>query len=123
MPQVGATAVSGNFAALTAVWASLQRVLSGLALAFVSAVTLGSLAFYFEIFGKLTLPPSRSWPRSPQSPGSPWLSSLWRRYRAAIFVVFISVVFTLTLGTVNNMQNVDQSISTLLASWAQVGAR
>jgi NitT/TauT family transport system permease protein len=27
---------------------------------------------------------------------------------AAIFVVFISVVFTLTLGTVNNMHNIDQ---------------
>ena len=27
---------------------------------------------------------------------------------AAIFVVFISVVFTLTLGTVNNMHNVEQ---------------
>jgi len=109
MPQVGATAVSGNFAALTAVWASLQRVLSGLALAFVSAVTLGSLAFYFEIFGKLTLPTITLL--------APIASVAWIPLaivafgvgdRAAIFVVFISVVFTLTLGTVNNMHNVDQ---------------
>ncbi len=109
MPQVGATAVSGKFAALTAVWASLQRVLSGLALAFVSAVTLGSLAFYFEIFGKLTLPTITLL--------APIASVAWIPLaivafgvgdRAAIFVVFISVVFTLTLGTVNNMHNVDQ---------------
>jgi NitT/TauT family transport system permease protein len=109
MPQVGATAASGNFAALTAIWASLQRVLSGLALAFVSAVTLGSLAFYFEIFGKLTLPTITLL--------APIASVAWIPLaifafgvgdRAAIFVVFISVVFTLTLGTVNNMHNVDQ---------------
>jgi len=109
MPQVGATAVDGHFAALTAIWASLQRVLSGLALAFVSAVTLGSLAFYFEIFGKLTLPTITLL--------APIASVAWIPLaifafgvgdRAAIFVVFISVVFTLTLGTVNNMQNVDQ---------------
>jgi NitT/TauT family transport system permease protein len=109
MSQVGATAVGGNFAALTATWASLQRVLSGLALAFVSAVTLGSLAFYFEIFGKLTLPTITLL--------APIASVAWIPLaifafgvgdRAAIFVVFISVVFTLTLGTVNNMHNVDQ---------------
>jgi len=56
MPQVGAEAVGSNFIALTAIWASLRRVLIGLALAFVCAVILGSLAFYFNIFGKLTLP-------------------------------------------------------------------
>lgn len=109
MPQVGATATSGNFAALTAIWASLQHVLSGLALAFVSAVTLGSLAFYFEIFGKLTLPTITLL--------APIASVAWIPLaifafgvgdRAAIFVVFSSVVFTLTLGTVNNMHNVDQ---------------
>ncbi len=80
-----------------------------LALAFVSAVTLGSLAFYFEIFGKLTLPTITLL--------APIASVAWIPLaivafgvgdRAAIFVVFISVVFTLTLGTVNNMHNVDQ---------------
>jgi ABC-type nitrate/sulfonate/bicarbonate transport system permease component len=109
MPQVGATASGGNFVALTAIWASLQRVLSGLALAFVSAVTLGSLAFYFDIFGKLTLPTITLL--------APIASVAWIPLaifafgvgdRAAIFIVFISVVFTLTLGTVNNMQHVDQ---------------
>ena len=44
MPQVGAAASSGNFIVLTVIWMSLQRVLLGLLLAFVIAVTLGSLA-------------------------------------------------------------------------------
>lgn len=109
MPQVGAKAVSGNFIVLTVIWMSLQRVLLGLALAFMSAVILGSLAFYFEIFGKLTLPTITLM--------APIASVAWIPLaifafgvgdRAAIFVVFVSVVFTLTLGTVNNMHHVDQ---------------
>jgi len=109
MPQVGAEAVGSNFIALTAIWASLRRVLIGLALAFVCAVILGSLAFYFNIFGKLTLPTVTLL--------APIASVAWIPLAifafgigdgAAIFVVFISVVFTLTLGTVNNMHNVEQ---------------
>jgi NitT/TauT family transport system permease protein len=109
MPQVGATASSGNLVVLTVIWMSLQRVLIGLLLAFVSAVILGSLAFYFEIFGKLTLPTITLL--------APIASVAWIPLAifacgvgdgAAIFVVFISIVFTLTLGTVNNMHNVDQ---------------
>jgi NitT/TauT family transport system permease protein len=109
MPQVGTAAVGSNFIALTAIWASLYRVLTGLVLAFICAVTLGSLAFYFEIFGKLTLPTVTLL--------APIASVAWIPLAifafgvgsgAAIFVVFISVVFTLTLGTVNNMQQVDQ---------------
>jgi ABC-type nitrate/sulfonate/bicarbonate transport system permease component len=109
MPQVGAETVSGNFVALTAIWASLRRVLIGLVLAFACALTLGSLAFYFNIFGKLTLPTVTLL--------APIASVAWIPLAifafgigdgAAIFVVFISIVFTLTLGTVNNMHNVDQ---------------
>lgn len=109
MPQVGAEAVGSNFIALTAIWASLRRVLIGLVLAFVCAVTLGSLAFYFNIFGKLTLPTVTLL--------APIASVAWIPLAifafgigdgAAIFVVFISVVFTLTLGTVNNTHNVEQ---------------
>jgi NitT/TauT family transport system permease protein len=109
MPQVGAEAVGSNFIALTAIWASLRRVLIGLVLAFVGAVTLGSLAFYFNIVGKLTLPTVTLL--------APIASVAWIPLAifafgigdgAAIFVVFISVVFTLTLGTVNNMHNVEQ---------------
>ena len=106
---VGTAAVGSNFIALTAIWASLYRVLTGLVLAFICAVTLGSLAFYFEIFGKLTLPTVTLL--------APIASVAWIPLAifafgvgsgAAIFVVFVSVVFTLTLGTVNNMQQVDQ---------------
>ena len=109
MPQVGAEALGSNFIALTAIWASLRRVLIGLVLAFACAVTLGSLAFYFHIFGKLTLPTVTLL--------APIASVAWIPLAifafgigdgAAIFVVFISVVFTLTLGTVNNMHNVEQ---------------
>jgi NitT/TauT family transport system permease protein len=109
MPQVGAEVVGSNFIALTAIWASLRRVLIGLMLAFVGAVTLGSLAFYFNIVGKLTLPTVTLL--------APIASVAWIPLAifvfgigdgAAIFVVFISVVFTLTLGTVNNMHNVEQ---------------
>ena len=75
MPQVGAEPVGSHFIALTAIWASLRRVLIGLVLAFVCAVTLGSLAFYFNIFGKLTLPTVTLLAPLPRSPGSRWPSS------------------------------------------------
>jgi ABC-type nitrate/sulfonate/bicarbonate transport system permease component len=109
MPQVGAEAVGSNFIALTAIWASLRRVLIGLVLAFVGAVTLGSLAFSFNIVGKLTLPTVTL--LAPIASGA-WIPLAIFAFGigdgAAIFVVFISVVFTLTLGTVNNMHNVEQ---------------
>jgi NitT/TauT family transport system permease protein len=109
MPQVGADSGEADFVAFTAIWASLQRVLIGLALAFVAAVVMGSLAFYFDIFGKLTLPTITLL--------APIASVAWIPLAifafgigdsAAVFVVFIGIVFTLTLGTVNNMHNVDQ---------------
>src|SRR6266478_6423883 len=56
VPRVGVRRVGANFVALTAIVASLQRVVSGLALAFVSALVMGSLAFYIKPIGKLTLP-------------------------------------------------------------------
>src|SRR5262245_16690665 len=56
VPRVGVRRVGANFVALTAIVASLQRVVIGLALAFVSALVVGSLAFYITTIGKLTLP-------------------------------------------------------------------
>jgi hypothetical protein len=56
LPQVGVRRIGANFVALTAIVASLQRVVLGLALAFVTALVMGSLAFYITIIGKLTLP-------------------------------------------------------------------
>jgi NitT/TauT family transport system permease protein len=109
MPQVGAEAVGSNFIALTAIWASLRRVLIGLVLAFVCAVTLGSLAFYFNIVGKLTLPTVTLLALIASVAWIPLaIFAFGIGDGAAIFVVFISVVFTLTLGTVNNMHNVEQ---------------
>jgi len=99
MPQVGADSDGADFVAFTAIWASLQRVLIGLALAFVAAVVMGSLAFYFDIFGKLTLPTITLL--------APIASVAWIPLAifafgigdgAAIFVVFISIVFTSVLS-------------------------
>src|SRR6266511_5365366 len=59
LPQVGARRIGANFVALTAIVASLQRVVIGLALAFVTALVMGSLAFYITTIGKLTLPTVR----------------------------------------------------------------
>jgi len=56
MPKVGVERTGANFVALTAIVASLERVLTGLALAFVAAVVTGGLAFYYDVFGKLSLP-------------------------------------------------------------------
>jgi NitT/TauT family transport system permease protein len=109
LPRVGVQRIGANFVALAAIAASLQRVLIGLALAFIGSLLIGSLAFYIEVFGKLTLPTVTLL--------APIASVAWIPLaifafgigdRAAIFVVFISVVFTLTLGTVNNMHHVDQ---------------
>jgi NitT/TauT family transport system permease protein len=69
----------------------------------------GQLAFYVNIFGKLTLP-TVTFARA-HCPVA-WIPLAIFAFGigdgAAIFVVFISVVFTLTLGTVNNMHNVEQ---------------
>jgi NitT/TauT family transport system permease protein len=56
LPRVGVQRIGANFVALTAIVASLQRVLIGLVLAFVASLLIGSLAFYVKIFGKLSLP-------------------------------------------------------------------
>src|SRR6202008_4179859 len=56
LPRVGVQRVGANFVALTAIVASLQRVVVGLALAFVTALVMGTLAFYITTIGKLTLP-------------------------------------------------------------------
>jgi NitT/TauT family transport system permease protein len=48
LPQIGVQRIGGNFVALTAIWASLVRIMSGLALAFVAAVLVGCVAFSFR---------------------------------------------------------------------------
>ena len=109
LPQFGARRVGANFVALTAIVASLRRVLGGLALAFVIALLTGSLAFYLGFFRKLTFPTIRL--LAPIAPVA-WIPFALVAFGlgdvTAIFVVFVGIVFTLTLATVNNMNNVDQ---------------
>jgi NitT/TauT family transport system permease protein len=109
LPRVGVQHVGANFVALTAIIASLQRVLIGLLLAFIASLLIGSFAFYIDVFGKLMLPAVTL--LAPIAPVA-WIPFALVAFGigdgAAIFVVFISVVFTLTLGTVNNMHNVEQ---------------
>src|SRR6266446_773397 len=109
LPQIGVQRIGGNFVALTAIWASLVRIMSGLALAFVAAVLVGSLAFSLRVFHKLTYPVITL--LAPIAPVV-WIPFALVAFGigdgAAIFVVFIGSIFTLTLGTVNHMRHVDQ---------------
>jgi NitT/TauT family transport system permease protein len=109
MPKVGVERTGANFVALTAIVASLERVLTGLALAFVVAVVTGGLAFYYDVFGKLSLPTITL--LAPIAPVA-WIPLAIVAFGigngAAIFVVFVGIYFTLTLATVKAMSNVDQ---------------
>jgi ABC-type nitrate/sulfonate/bicarbonate transport system permease component len=109
LPQVGVRRIGGNFVALTAIVASLRRVLAGLALAFVAALLTGSLAFYLKVFHKLTFPMLTL--LAPIAPVA-WIPFALVAFGigdgAAIFVVFVGIFFTLELATVQSMYNVEQ---------------
>lgn len=109
MPQVGVQRIGLHFAALTAIWASLRRVLIGLLVAFVAALITGSLAFYLTIFRNLTFPTITL--LAPVAPAA-WIPFAILAFGlgdgAAIFIVFVGIFFILTLATLNNMNNVDQ---------------
>lgn len=125
MPQIGVERTGANFVALTAIVATLKRVLAGLFLGFIAALTFGSLAAYFKIFGKLTLPVITL--LAPIAPVA-WIPLAILAFgigdRAAIFVVFIGIFFILSLATVNSINKVDQmyinTARVLGASRAQV---
>jgi NitT/TauT family transport system permease protein len=108
MPAVGVERTGANFVALTAIAASVQRVLVGLFLAFVAGVLTGTLAFYFEIVRKLTLPMVTL--LAPIAPVA-WIPLAIVAFGigdwSAIFVVFVGIYFTLTLATVKAMTNVE----------------
>jgi NitT/TauT family transport system permease protein len=110
MPQVGVERTGANFVALTAIVATLKRVLSGLFLGFTAALIFGSLAAYFKIFGKLTLPVMTL--LAPIAPVA-WIPLAILAFGigdgAAIFVVFIGIFFILSLATVSSIQKVDQT--------------
>jgi NitT/TauT family transport system permease protein len=109
MPQIGVERTGANFVALTAIVATLKRVLTGLFLGFFAALLFGCLAAYFKIFGKLTLPVITL--LAPIAPVA-WIPLAILAFgigdRAAIFVVFIGIFFILTLGTINSINKVDQ---------------
>ena len=108
MPAVGVERTGANFVALTAIAASVQRVLIGLFLAFVAGVLTGSVAFSFAIDRKLTLPTVTL--LAPIAPVA-WIPLAIVAFGvgdwSAIFVVFVGIYFTLTLATVKAMTNVD----------------
>jgi NitT/TauT family transport system permease protein len=110
MPQIGVERTGANFVALTAIVATLKRVLSGLVLGFIAALTFGALASYFKLFGKLTLPMVTL--LAPIAPVA-WIPLAILAFGigdgAAIFVVFIGIFFILSLATVNSIQKVDQT--------------
>src|SRR5262249_57681149 len=56
MPAVGVERTGANFVALTAIVASVQRVMIGLCLAFVAGVLTPGIALSFSIVRQLTLP-------------------------------------------------------------------
>jgi NitT/TauT family transport system permease protein len=108
-PRVGVERVGGNFVALSAIAATLKRIFIGLSISFVSALVIGCLAAYFKLFGKLVLPTITL--LAPIAPIA-WIPFAIVVFGigdpAAIFVVFIGLFFTLTLGTVNCIRNVEQ---------------
>jgi len=108
-PQIGVERTGGNFVLLTAIVATLKRVIAGLILGFIAAITVGGLACYFDLFGKLTLPVITL--LAPIAPIA-WIPFAIMAFGigdgAAIFVVFIGIFFLLTLATVNAVNNVNQ---------------
>jgi NitT/TauT family transport system permease protein len=109
LPRFGARRIGGNFVALTAIWASLRRIVAGLALAFLAALLVGSLAFSVRAFHKLTYPVITL--LAPIAPVA-WIPFALVAFGigdgAAIFVVFVGIFFVLELAAVNSMRNVDQ---------------
>ena len=108
-PKIGVERTGGNFVLLTAIVATLKRVVAGLVLGFIAAIGVGGLACYFDIFGKLTLPVITL--LAPIAPIA-WIPFAIMAFgigdNAAIFVVFIGIFFLLTLATVNAIKNVNQ---------------
>lgn len=108
-PRIGVARTGGNFVLLTAVVATLKRVMAGLVLGFIAAIGVGGLACYFDLFGKLTLPVITL--LAPIAPIA-WIPFAIMAFGigdgAAVFVVFIGIFFLLTLATVNAINNVDQ---------------
>jgi len=101
----------GNFWYVVAVMAwTCMRVILGLAIGFVGAVSVGIAIRYFPIFGKLTLPTLTL--LTPISPVA-WLPVAIFIFGIgnvpAIFLVFISVFFVIVLSTLSQIDSVPTS--------------
>jgi NitT/TauT family transport system permease protein len=109
VPAIGVYRTGAHFVALTALVATLQRVALGIALALGAALLVGNLAFYVDLFGKLVLP-SVTLAASIAPVG--WLPFGLVLFGigdvAASVVVFLGLVFVLTVAVVHTMHNVDQ---------------
>jgi NitT/TauT family transport system permease protein len=108
-PAIGVFRIGANFVALTAIIATLERVLAGLIAAVIASLVVGSLAFSFKLFGRLVMPLVTL--LSPIAPIA-WLPLALVVFGigdpAAIFVVFVALFFILTIAVVNAMQGVSQ---------------
>jgi NitT/TauT family transport system permease protein len=102
-PRYGA-----HFVALSAIFATLKRVVAGVLLALVAALVVGGLAYSCKLFGKLTLPVIAALASIAPIGWLPVaLVVVGIGDGAAIFVVFISSFCVLTTAAVQAMRNVD----------------
>jgi NitT/TauT family transport system permease protein len=90
--------------------ASTLRVLSGLVLGFVCSVAMGVAIRYFRLFGNLTLPTITL--LAPISPIA-WLPVAIFLFgignAPAVFMVFISLFFVMTVSTISQIDNVSRT--------------
>jgi NitT/TauT family transport system permease protein len=90
--------------------ATTLRVLSGLVLGFVCSVTMGVAIRYFRLFGNLTLPTITM--LAPISPIA-WLPVAIFLFgignAPAVFMVFISLFFVMTVSTISQIDNVSRT--------------
>jgi NitT/TauT family transport system permease protein len=111
--QIGVSADAGpspEMAVLITVAATTMRVLMGLFLASVAAITVGVAIRYWRIFGNLTLPTITL--LAPVSPVA-WLPVAIFLFgigdKPAIFMVFIALFFTMTLATITQIDSVNRN--------------
>lgn len=111
--QIGVSpdsAPSPEMAVLITVASTTMRVLSGLLLASIAAITIGVAIRYWRLFGNLTLPTITL--LAPVSPIA-WLPVAIFLFgigdKPAIFMVFIALFFTMTLATITQIDSVNRN--------------
>jgi NitT/TauT family transport system permease protein len=130
--QIGAgqgVATPPWLAVLYTILATTGRVLSGLVIASVLAVSIGVATRYFRLFGKLTLPTITL--LAPVSPIA-WLPVAIFIFGIgngpAVFMVVIALLFHMVLATINQIDNVNRNLinvartmgATKRQTWARV---